>query len=193
MGHQIISEGGADLAPAAGFTLGAEGGADLAPAVHGVVTAEGGASLSPAVHGVITAEGGLGQGVLVAGALTPDATGYFPLVGAVASGRPVYAPAPGDVPPNQRWTYIFWNGVQWELIHYPTGSTGPQVSWRANVGVEATPDLAAGWFAVDGDPEGTGTPTFALASGSPEITPTAEGGASLGPAAPAQITPESSY
>lgn len=56
MAHQITSEGGANLAPAAPAQIGAEGGASLGPAAPAGIGTEGGASLAPVAPGQITAE-----------------------------------------------------------------------------------------------------------------------------------------
>ena len=176
MAHTITPEGGVSLTPAAGFALRAEGGGNLAPSDPG----------SP------MPEGNLGQGVLLGGTPSPDVTGFLPLALLGDDGRPVFATGGRTSAPDAlKHLTVLYSGGRWRTHYYPTGTSGPRTSWRANAGTEAGPELAAGW-APDpaSDEEPTEAPTFTRVSAAPGLTVAAEGGANLAPAAPASITAE---
>lgn len=197
MAHQITSEGGASLAPAAPFQLGAEGGANLAPAVHGVITSEGGANLAPEGPGQIMDRGVASYGtsnlILVSGTLAPDAAGLLAFVEVDIDGYEVHtsnglAAAAGSYP----WTRLasdIANGL-WVLEHHPSGDSGTWRNWNATLTGMALD--ADDWAPAIFNPP-TGTPVLSAYPSAAPAQISAEGGANLAPAAPGQIVPEPSY
>lgn len=193
MSHQITSEGGANLAPSAPFQLGAEGGASLSPAVHGVISGEGGASLAPAAPDAITSEGGTSTGleVTISGITAPtELNSVLRRGSSTLNGRRQYnldggTGGSGGAQANR----LRWLGTVsgWLLERYVNNVLAGRFRSLSDV---VNPWDATGWTAETG----TGAPVVTLTAGPGDTGAlAAEGAADLAPAAPAQLTPESSY
>jgi hypothetical protein len=152
------------------------------------LVAEAGVSLAPAAPGQLAREPGL-EALRVSGPLT-DGTSpvVFPwLFNAglyLDTGKTVWcnaAAVSGAVTPDY-WVYaVGTGGVGGWKVESPT-------QFWTSAETPATPDLVVTWVA-----DGTGTGAPVLAFGAVPDALTAEGGASLAPAAPGQITAESIY
>jgi hypothetical protein len=143
-------------------------GAGSTPTAPVQIAANGSGSTPTAPPTVTGSTANLDPGVIIGGTLSPDVTGYLRILEFDQNGRPAYGTAAGASPGTDAWTRLYHTGTRWELIHYATGETGPEVRWRSSTSSTATPDLASGWAPVSGDPDPTGTPTFTVI---PKATP----------------------
>lgn len=196
MAHQITSEGGANLAPAAPAQIGAEGGASLGPAAPAQIADRGTAS-----YGTLDL-------ILVSGVLSPDAAGILAYAETDLNGRKVHT-SNGLTSANGSYPYTRLYGESndgiWILEHLPSGESGDWRQWHATLTSDAldADDWAPSAFnPPDGTPVLSAYPAALAAitaEGGASLAPAApaqigaEGGASLAPAAPAQITGETIY
>jgi hypothetical protein len=198
MGHQITSEGGVSLGPASAATITAESAGDLSPSSPGHVLAEGGADLAPDAPADLAPAITLEDAILITGDATIEVdggsvvpiAGYYFKTALVVEGKTVWSRT-GEWPTETGLNVALLYQVGWEI----DAANGLVVStgWIDDDGLDVeSPVEVENWVA--GGAVTTGSFAMAAVAGIPAPDALAPaGGADLAPAAPGQITPESSY